>query len=54
MFVKGPEKLFFYQFLMNYDGFVVYFTACLMKMHYLANFLLTACCDGHSLPYGGY
>ena len=54
MFVKAPEKLFLYQFLMNYDGFLVYFMALFMKMHYLANFLQTACCDGRSLPYGGY
>ena len=54
MFLKAPEKLFLYQFLMNYDVFLVYFIAFFKKMHHLAHFLLTACCDGRSLPYGGY
>ena len=52
MCVKAPEKLFLYQFLMNYCGFLVYFMAFFMKMHYVANFPQTACCDGRSLPYG--
>ena len=37
MCVKGPEKLFLYQFFMNYCGFLVYFMALFMKMHYVAN-----------------
>ena len=54
MCVKAPEKLFLDQFLMDDCGFLVYFMAFFMKMHYVANFRQTACCDGRPLPYGGY
>ena len=30
---KATEKVFLYQILMNYDGFLVYFIAFFMKMH---------------------
>ena len=52
MCVKAPEKLFVNQFLMIYCGLLVYVMAFFMKMHYVAHFPQTACCDVRSLPMG--
>ena len=54
MCVKAPEKLFLYQFLMNYCAFLVYFMVYFKKMYHVAIFPQMTCCDGRSLPYEGY